>query len=190
LEGDAGPELALQEVPVTPLVHVGLFAGALALLGCSSGSGPVDPPDAGLQIRTERAGDAIAVRREEGAVILDVTSERGIGRAEILRTGASWPRPLGLRLHLGGLEELRVACGSTEVRVAVASTGDRRVSQSLRRDDVEQPITPDSPYWLDTRVVGPGSDGSGRGWIEVELAEELLSDGGDHLAIHWVDFFR
>ena len=26
--------------------------------------------------------------------------------------------------------------------------------------------------------------------VLVELAEELLSDGGDHLAIHWVDFFR
>lgn len=50
------------------------------------------------------------------SVRIEVRSARGIGHATVDRTGATWPRHVVLRLHLGGLEGLELVAGSDTVR--------------------------------------------------------------------------
>lgn len=164
--------------------------------GCSGSTAPDstgnptgDPADLAIAITTDRQEDTVSLQAEGDATVLDIVSDRGIGGADFARNGDSWPRPLILRFHLAGLEQLDVAYGDVHIVLSIASSGDRRISGKLRGADGEQPIDSTSPYWPEPTIVA-GSGADDKGYIDVALPGDFFA--GDHrgFAIDWVDFFR
>ncbi len=69
----------------------------------------------------------------------------------------------------------------------------RRVRQSatLSGGGGEMELTPDSEYWMPTKIVSvtesvPLVDG----YIQVELPKAFYASNADEFSIEWIDFFR
>jgi len=176
---------------------IAMFIGCMVAAGCSGSTNPDlsgDPSggpagDRIIDIVTDRQADAVSIQAEGETTLLDIVSEGGIGGADFTRAGDSWPRPLVLRFHLAGLEQLDVVYGDIHIVVSVASSPDHTVRGRLRTAGGEQAIDRDSPYWLEPRIVVK-SAGDGIEYIDVPLPGDFFT--GDHrgFAIDWVDFFR
>jgi hypothetical protein len=134
----------------------------------------------------------VAVIDELSGLAVNVQSERGIGSASVT---LPHPQPILLRLHLNGLEELRFAYGEVEMLASVSSS-DASLRESVRLGDGdEEAIEPDSPYWMDVRIL----DAAGAptttiplqgGIFEVTAPADFLTSGQSEFSILWVDFFR
>jgi hypothetical protein len=166
----------------------------LALAGCvplpeATPAGPT------VRLAALAPGDSIAVEEAaDGSVILDITSARGIGRAEIERLGPA-PASLVLRLRLKGLEEFRLVWGDTEVTAHVGS-GSPAVRQELSRPGATPSaaaaeIDSTSPYWLPIRIEAanptiPLADG----FFAVSAPPAFLQAAPARFTVRWIDFYR
>jgi hypothetical protein len=121
-----------------------------------------------------------------------VTSPRGIGSATIERAGAAcWPEAVVLRMHLKGLETLRVSNGRVTLEVAASSARDGEVRASLRSGKREQPIGPEHPYWPKVRITDPdGNVPFEGGHFEITLPPKLFEDDPERITLQWIDFYR
>lgn len=150
------------------------------------------PISAPVTVTVSRPGDQAQVTTNAGTVIVDLFSPTGIGSATVTLPR---PQPVLLRLHLSGMEELRFAYGEVEVLASVSSA-DASLRESVRLgDEGEEAIEPDSPYWMDVRIL----DAAGAptttiplqgGFFEVAAPEDFLTSGQSEFSISWVDFYR
>ena len=67
-----------------------------------------------------KAGDTATIRHDGGATTIEITSEFGIGRAEIRRLGDRWPRRIVLRLKLKALEGFSATDGKEKFQHSVS----------------------------------------------------------------------
>jgi hypothetical protein len=153
--------------------------GACTLLAVEGGSAAV---------AVDGPGNRVTLTMDGASAQFDVHSERGIGSATVQWLSAPLPTAIILRLHLRGLEGFSLSYGATSIRLAVPGTGAPLQSLVLQENGVndEQPITPDSPYWLSTTVVGQGAEG----YFEVALPAHFFAQGQTQFTIQWVDFYR
>ena len=161
----------------------------VAALAAEAAAPPFD-----AKIVTKKGDDAVAIKQEGDKVILSVTSRTGIGKATVT-PAAKWPKTVVLRLHLRGLESLRLSDGRTTLEAAVSSHGDGAVRLSLRDGNNEKPIDAKSPYWTEIRIL----DGQGQpvkklpptdGCFELEIPQALLQGEAKPLELFWIDFYR
>lgn len=175
-------------------------------------------PDAALEAASDAAsagdlvtltltkpGDESTLGIQDEHLLIDIESASGIGTATVTWTVAP-TTPVLLRLHLGGLEELRLANGNIETVVSVSSSPPHVVSQSTRSEsDAEfQPITEGDPAWLDISWALEASDTSGvispaaematfplrDGYFDIILSDPRLTKPAANLEISWIDFYR
>ncbi len=159
--------------------------------------GLVAPDGRPLGVRCRNREDAIKVAAEGGGTILSVTSPSGIGAATVERGGGRWPDELILRIHLRGLESLRLSGGGAALGISVLSHGgNTRLLHLAGRGEGEGPqLTPGDPGWTDVRAVDArgqpvaGLPGEG-GWFELTVPKVLLPPVEDTLRLDWVDFYR
>lgn len=146
------------------------------------------------KIVVKKGDDAVAVKREGEKVVLSITSRSGIGKATVTPAG-KWPKTVVLRLHLRGLESLRISDGRTTLEGAVSSHGDGAVRLALRDGNDENPVDAKSPYWTEVRIL----DGEGKpikklppadGCFELLVPQALLPGEGKPLELSWIDFYR
>jgi hypothetical protein len=164
--------------------------GACTVLAADGGSAAVAVEGPGNRLTLTMAGEIAQ---------FDVYSERGIGRARIQWLAATYPREIILRLHLRGLEGFSLSYGDTTVQLGLPTSGDGVPLQSRVAAQAgvitEQSLSPDSPDWLETAVVGR-STAAGRalpladGYIEVALPAHFFAQRATHFSIQWVDFYR
>jgi hypothetical protein len=133
----------------------------------------------------------IQVVAQSGRTMIEIRSDRGIGRLEMTRGMCAWPTSMLVRLHLGGLECFVVEREGLSVAWAVSSTGNHEAMVSLRQADNERPLDEESPYYTPVRIVG----GNGRiplqdGYFEIVLPAKLFEGNPQALTLRWVDFFR
>lgn len=130
--------------------------------------------------------------------VVDLYSQRGIGQAALQWIAGDYPTQIVLRLHLAGLEQLRLTYGRTSITLSVASMGPFTVRQELTLFNdapTTQQLTPDSPYWMPTSLDGPEVKQEQpiplrNGWIKVELPPHLLQTRPPRIMLEWVDFYR
>ena len=136
----------------------------------------------------------MTVSMEGEIVIIEVQSQSGIGSATIELVSGEFPENILLRLHVQGLEELRLSYSGTAITASVSSRDGRNVVQSLvTPDEGERSITPDSPSWLDIALVSEQSTPNiplDQGYFEITLPEGLLTEADRSFSIQWVDFYR
>ncbi len=168
------------------------FVTASLLIG-SLGSAASGDDTKTIKVSPRRADDAIAIGVEEGRTVVAVTSPFGISRAVIERTGVDWPEFIVLRLHLSGLERLRVSSGTIAISASAAADGSEVRVWKTNREDA--PLDPTSPFWL---VIRPhagdwkpakGSPLKGR-YFEVEISKAFFEGNPKSVTIEWIDFFR
>jgi hypothetical protein len=136
-------------------------------------------------------GDGVRIFSEGECAVINVESRRGIGRASIKRIAKSWPKKLLLRLHLQGMEGLKLTAGETTVSAWVSSGGDFKCYTALIQGGQEESLNETSPYWVETSSVGVSAKiPAANHYFELEVPQELLKSNPDALDIHWVDFYR
>lgn len=154
-----------------------------------------DDPPARFTVTTRKAEDTVAAGGDRERTTFDVRSPSGIGRAVIGRTGAAWPKGVVVRLHLKGLENLKVSAGTVAVGAAVGvRDGKLEVRQWVPGQD-ETPLAPEDPRRLAVRVLGKdGKAAAGvpldGGHVEVTLPAAFFRDNPKSLTVEWVDFYR
>jgi hypothetical protein len=147
------------------------------------------------------------VTLQDSLTIIDISSESGIGNAEIRYPAQPQPETIVLRMHLGGLENLQIKGRESTIQASVSSIQPYLVRQSLITQGEESPIDRSSPYWLDITIVGSDPEESGSiplrdGYFEVGLPAEVLRSENDtseepisnsdfeSLVVSWIDFYR
>jgi hypothetical protein len=166
-------------------------------MSAPAGSPPAgaDKPPARLTLTTPKADHTGAVGGDGERTVFDIKSPSGIGRAVVERTGDAWPKAVVVRLHLKGLENLKVSGGTVAVGAAAGVRGGKvEVRQwAVGRD--ETPLARDDPRRLTIRVldrdgkaaVGVPVDGR---HFEVTLPAAFLRDNPKSLTVEWIDFYR
>lgn len=171
------------------LLRLSLCLAGLLLCACA----PLSPAP-GVQV--EAARDAVITAERRGsALVLDITSETGIGSAAITLPEEPQVRDLVLRLRLRGLEQLEFAYNAAAVRVSVASTGEPLVRAEAQRAGAEswEAISAGSPYWMDVGILGEGGEPSiplQDGYFDVRAPADFVRGGHRSFTLSWVDFFR
>jgi hypothetical protein len=164
-------------------------------------------PGAVAAVTVGKPGDRAAVSTEDGRLVIDIYSASGIGTATVAWTAPPANPPV-LRLHLGGLEELRLTSDNGEIVASVSSGTPHTISQSARSpEDAElQPLTAEQQEWLEISwaagTAGEAAAGETAataemaafplqdGYFDIVLRDGRLAEPGTTLQIRWIDFYR
>ena len=149
--------------------------------------------DASFRITTKRYNDKVEVKVKEGKAHFSVQSPFGISQAVFERSGNRWPTTVMLRLHLKGLEKVKVTNGRITLEGAVSSQdGKVRLWKDGKEDS---PLDSKHPYWMKIRLVG--QDGNRvitiplkDGYFEMQLPKALFEDNPKSITVNWIDFYR
>jgi len=168
------------------------------LASCLTACNPITASDERWLVMPDRAGNRITVTVVDHTAVLDIYSERGLGRADVRWVAGDYPAQILLRLHLRGLEELRFSYATTTITLSLSSTGDGGARQqyvSGAAPEPAQPSAPDSPYWMKTTIKGQPAQAQNpmpltTGWIEVALPPHFLQERYTGFTLQWVDFYR
>jgi hypothetical protein len=183
----------------------GLLIACTMMSGCTV---PPVPPKAQVPLPTDTPvaqvprfataadsdGNELTVSAAGETTLIDVHSQSGIGSASVELVSGVPPRNIVLRLHLQGLEQFRLSYDGTVVTASVAGNDiDSLTESATLSEGGERPITPDSPLWLDVRIVSgqaaPQTPLDQR-HFEIRLPKDLLHDGRRSFSIRWIDFYR
>ncbi len=147
-----------------------------------------------FSISTDSSGNELAVSVTAETAFFDLQSQSGSGSATIELVSGAPPQNLLLRLHLAGLEQFRLSFDGTVVTASVASSDIGNITESvISTGGAEQSISPDSPLWLDMRVVSDENQPHiplDRGYFEITLPKDFLVEGRRSFSIRWLDFYR
>ena len=161
----------------------------VGMTGCATAYGD-DPP---FKITTKRAGDKVEVTVENGKAVISVQSPFGISQATIERSGDNWPTTVMLRLHLKGLENLKITNGKETLKASVSSQ-DAKV-RLWKDGEEDSPLDSKHPFWMEVRMVGKDGEPVKSipledGYFEMKLPKALFEDNPKSITLNWIDFYR
>ena len=156
---------------------------------------PKEQPSKDWKIDCPKEGDHLKIIPQKEGVLLEISSERGIGQASIERIGGPWPKPLILRLRLRGLESLRVEAGQWGFEASVMSYPPYKTRLRVHGPDPMPPVDRKSPYWVEVRMLDADGKPTSKpppegGCFEVVIPPAFLEKSPKKLQIHWIDFYR
>lgn len=130
------------------------------------------------------------ITAEGGAVVLQVHSASGIGSCDISRVAhEAWPAVIQLRLHLRGLEQLKLHAGAVQVMTGISSSsGGQQFASAREGDGVERALERGEAEWPHMNVMH-GAEGHAA-VFEVTVPQAMLRSNPPKLSVHWIDFFR
>ena len=155
----------------------------------------VDKPTPQFNITTQRPDDKVAFKTEGDKTEFTIRSPFGISNAVIQRMGEKWPKAIVLRLHLKGLESLRIQNDKWTLAAAVSSHRETPRVRLWKDKKEDHPIDTKSPYWMQILTLGsdrkPTTDVPlNEGYFEMQLPVALFEDNPESITIHWIDFYR
>ncbi len=150
-----------------------------------------EPDKQPIRVDARRSNTEVVVRSQGETTTIDVRSPFGIDRATITRVGKEWSRKVVLRLHLKGLESLRVTAGNRGIEWSVSSSKKPKFRMALHEGGKETPLKNGSPFWTEGKIVAedvkiPLKDG----YFEVAVPGKLLEGNPETIAVRWIDFYR
>lgn len=147
-----------------------------------------------LKVVSHKDDVRLQVRVNDDNIIIEIFSASGVGQADFELVAPEMPKRIIMQFHLRGLEELRFAYGQTVVSASIASTGEKRIRQSMsragERPTEAQALTSNSPFWMEIRVVSRDPIPLREGYIEVEAPADFFASGARQVTIQWIDFYR
>lgn len=145
----------------------------------------------GLDATYIQSGDRITIHQSTEDVKAYITSDKGIGRIDLIRTQKP-PRSLTLSFQLKGLEELTLSWGAVRVLAHVSSI-DGSVREELALGPGEAvPISDASSYWMPLRIEAetPVRFPLVSGQFVVDTPKAFLDEAPKEFSLRWIDFYR
>ncbi|WP_165234294.1 carbon-nitrogen hydrolase family protein [Aquisphaera insulae] len=147
-----------------------------------------------ISVSARKGEDRLDVEGADSAPVVAVRTASGIGGLTVRRTAARWPDRLQLRLHVRGLESLRIRAGGlTLAASAEARPGGRVVVNRIDRQGREQPLGESDSLWVAIRAKGfegiarrPGDGGH----FEIDVPSAILDANPEEVGVEWVDLYR
>jgi hypothetical protein len=173
------------------VVHI--ILSSIFLISCASqpanaqaGGEPV------FNVTSKNQDDQIDIQQENNLTTVDIHSP--IGSATFELASGAMPEKLILRLHLAGLEELRLVSDQTTLASHGSSNEVFNVTgQSVIAAGNEYAITPIDPLWIKVEIVSnltPKTIPLMEGYFEIIVPKEFIRSAGNSFEIQWIDFFR
>ncbi len=162
-------------------------ASVLLLASCVA----VGSPPVTYTVTPGKKDARVTYHASGGDVTVEVRSPSGIGSAHLSQTGGGVPASLTIRLYLKGLEQLTFEYPGVTVMASI-STHDGSVSESVSvNGGAEQPISPDSPYWMPVKIVAPDTAIPLKdGYFEAQAPRDFLATASREFTVRWIDFYR
>ncbi len=178
------------------LERIRLIGLLLLLASFAAACRPVQrlPLEPVITITLSKPEDRAEVSRQDEGTLIDLYSDSGIGGATLAWPDALPQAPL-LRLHLAGLEELRVAADAVTVVASAGGAPPQIVSQAVASQEqtMMTAIASGSPNWLEITwtAAEPAAVTAGLpGYFTVHLPEAWMAKGVQEITLHWIDFYR
>jgi hypothetical protein len=162
----------------------------LLLSGCAGEPATAPTQEAPVfSVETQNADDEVTLRFREEQTVIEIQSPTGIGSAAFRLEAGQLPERIIARLHLAGLEELRLV--TEEVTVAASVSEEKVESQRKILGNSEQALRSSDALWLDIQIVSesatlPLEDG----YFEIHFPAAFIQQSGGVFEIHWIDFYR
>jgi len=147
-----------------------------------------------FEVTAKKKEDRVKIEIGNENAVFGITSPSGIGSVTITPRTGRWPKTVVLRLHLRGLESLRVTAGKTTV-AASASCQDQSNRVYLIEAGKEKSLGRGDPLWMDIKCLD-ANGGPARtiplegGFFEVRLPKALFDGLSQPLSVQWIDFYR
>jgi len=155
------------------------------LLGCYT---PVFAKPTSVIVSSQRNAEVVEVVQKQGRTLIDIHSRRGIGTAILTRNACEWPDDLRLRLHLKGLESLKLTAGQQELRIEVISHLTQKAD--ILVEDKQGKSIPLNHALQPVVFYKQPPSAKGAGYFEVVIPAGLLKSGDESLTVSWIDFYR
>jgi len=146
-----------------------------------------------FSITAKNQNDQINVQYVNGVTVVDVQSPTGIGSAKLELESGDMPEDMLLRLHLQGLEEIRLISDQVVI-VASGSSSEPFVinDQRVISSGSEYSITPIDPLWMKIEII---SDQAKKipleaVYFDINIPRAFLRNAGSSFEIQWIDFYR
>jgi len=144
---------------------------------------------------TKRDTDKVEVRADKDKTVFIVKSPFGISQAIIERTDEKWPDAVMLRLHLKGLENLKVTNGKVTLEGSASLMDGKPVVRLWKDGKEDAPLDAKSPYWMAIRILdGDGKQAKGiplkDGYFEMQLPKAIFEGKPKSITVNWIDFYR
>ena len=175
------------------VLHTILFS--IFLISCASqpanaqaGGEPV------FNVTTKNQEDQIHIQQENSIITVDIHSPTGIGSAKFELESGAMPETMVLRLHLKGLEDVRLISDQATISASVSSSAVFNVTnQQIISAGNEYSITPIDPLWMKIQIVSDQTDKKiplEAGFFEITVPKEFIQTAGNSFEIQWIDFYR
>ena len=151
----------------------------------------------GLEASTNRKDNKVTISTEGNRTVVDIHSKLGIGNTELSSVDGYWEKPLVLRLHLSGIENLTVTTGNLTISSSVPSHSGyvQRYSSFSDGEQTNYRVKENNPFWMPITIVNRKKPGRSvipleDGYFEVRIPDILLESNPEKLFIRWIDFYR
>ena len=163
------------------------------LISCAGQAANAQAGEPGFTVTTKNEGDRVDLQYENGFTFIDVYSSSGLGSAEFKLTSGTMPEEMVLRLHLKGLEELRLTSAQTSIAASVSNSDSSDIHQRIIAASSDSPLLPSHPLWMKIEIVTEQAEKKiplEEGYFEVTVPEEFIRKAGNSFEIEWIDFYR
>ena len=149
----------------------------------------------GITVSTKRNNDKVIISTESNRTVVDIYSPFGISSANLSSVDSRWRKPLVLRLHLSGLESLRITIGNLTISTCINTSLTRCGTSFSINGKKPFRVKENDPFWIPIEIVNrqkPGHCGIPLkdGYFEVTIPEVLLKNNPGKLVVSWIDFYR
>ncbi|WP_254506836.1 hypothetical protein [Anatilimnocola floriformis] len=170
-----------------------LLIGLLStiLMTCAEVSQAADekPPQqaTGIEAKEFREGTTVAITGDDKHAIVEIRCERGIDTCYLVRSGEAWPKEITLKLHLRGLESLKVSHGNSAIEWSVASSADHTARSSYHSGKRVGELKAGDPLFSEAKFIKGEKETS---YFQVPIAAKHLAENPARIKLQWIDFYR
>jgi hypothetical protein len=173
--------------------YVQVFLLSFLLAACAGAPAEAQSGEPAFIVIPKNTDDRVDIRYENGTSFIDIYSPTGIGSAILELESGTMPGGMVLRLHLKGLEELRLTSAQTSLAASVSNSNPSEIQQRVLAASSDTPLLPGDPLWMPLEIISPQAEKTiplEEGYFEVEVSQEFLRKAGKSFEIQWTDFFR
>ena len=144
-------------------------------------------------INAKNQDDQVNIQQENGITTVDIYSDTGIGSAKLELESGGMPENMLLRMHLQGLEEIRLKSKQAVIVASGSSSGSFGINdQRVNSSGSEYSITPIDPLWMKIEIISNQAKKIPleSGYFEITVPREFLQSAGNSFEVEWIDFYR
>jgi len=173
--------------------HLRIVLLSFLLVSCAGGAVNAQSGEPIFTVTTKNKDDRVSFQNLNAQTFIDVYSPSGIGSAALGLESGTLPEEIVLRLHLRGLEELRLTSAQTSITASVSNSDPSEIRQRVLAASSDTPLTPGHPLWMEIEIVPEQAEKKiplEEGYFEVTLPQEFIQKAGSSFEIEWIDFYR